>query len=220
METKTKEKIALPRKWEKSGAASRPALQTRRRLKRNRIAAAASELFAKQGFARTTINQIASRAGIATGTVYQHFRSKRHIISSIMISFFDDPPELPPKLRDPRSAIRIYLAQFVRPELSQRCAFRAWQEIVSIDSDLARQHDEIDDRAQVRTTQFFVGLQKLPGARRDLNVERLANLVNGSLWNLLGRAPRMARSELDAYIDTTADLIYCGFFTTGQKTLR
>jgi AcrR family transcriptional regulator len=40
------------------------------------ILAAAVELFAKQGFAATEVQQIADRAGVGKGTVYRHFVNK------------------------------------------------------------------------------------------------------------------------------------------------
>ena len=40
------------------------------------ILAAAVELFARQGFAATEVQQIADRAGVGKGTVYRHFTNK------------------------------------------------------------------------------------------------------------------------------------------------
>jgi len=43
---------------------------------RERIAAAARELFASQGYDRTTVDAIADRAGVGRRTVFRYFRSK------------------------------------------------------------------------------------------------------------------------------------------------
>jgi AcrR family transcriptional regulator len=43
------------------------------------IISAASELFTARGFAATSIDDIASRAGVAKGAVYHHFESKEQI---------------------------------------------------------------------------------------------------------------------------------------------
>ena len=43
------------------------------------ILAAAVELFAKQGFAATEVQQIADRAGVGKGTVYRHFINKEKL---------------------------------------------------------------------------------------------------------------------------------------------
>jgi AcrR family transcriptional regulator len=54
------------------------------RRTRLRILDAAHRLFAKDGYARTTIERIASEAGVATDTVYAVFGSKRAVLSGLM----------------------------------------------------------------------------------------------------------------------------------------
>ncbi|MDQ6714212.1 MAG: TetR/AcrR family transcriptional regulator [Candidatus Dormibacteraeota bacterium] len=54
------------------------------RRTRLRILDAAHRLFSKNGYARTTIERIASEAGVATDTVYAVFRSKRAVLSGLM----------------------------------------------------------------------------------------------------------------------------------------
>jgi len=48
--------------------------------KKDRIIGAALVVFAKKGFAKTTINDIAAAAGIGKGTVYEYFSTKEEII--------------------------------------------------------------------------------------------------------------------------------------------
>jgi TetR/AcrR family transcriptional regulator len=43
---------------------------------RARVLAAASELFAEHGLDEVSVEQIAERAGVSVGTVYQHFKNK------------------------------------------------------------------------------------------------------------------------------------------------
>src|SRR4051794_29818276 len=47
---------------------------------RRRIADAARELFASQGYDRTTVDAIAERAGVARRTFFRYFRSKDDVI--------------------------------------------------------------------------------------------------------------------------------------------
>jgi AcrR family transcriptional regulator len=47
------------------------------------IISAASELFTARGFAATSIDDIASRAGVAKGAVYHHFESKEQIFQRV-----------------------------------------------------------------------------------------------------------------------------------------
>lgn len=47
---------------------------------RERLAAAALELFVEQGFAATTVPQITERAGLTTRTFFRHFSDKREVL--------------------------------------------------------------------------------------------------------------------------------------------
>jgi len=47
---------------------------------RGRLERAAVELFTEQGFAETTVPQIAARAGLTTRTFFRHFADKREVL--------------------------------------------------------------------------------------------------------------------------------------------
>ena len=52
--------------------------------RRKQILDAAIALTAEQGFARTTIKQIARRAGVADGTIYNYFKNKEDILLAVV----------------------------------------------------------------------------------------------------------------------------------------
>jgi AcrR family transcriptional regulator len=54
------------------------------RATRRRIIDGARELFLRQGYAATTLDQIAAQAGVAVQTVYFHFGNKRTVVKEIM----------------------------------------------------------------------------------------------------------------------------------------
>lgn len=51
---------------------------------RTRVLAEAAELFVAQGYAGTTLRQIASAAGIKAGSVYHHFDSKEDLFAAVL----------------------------------------------------------------------------------------------------------------------------------------
>lgn len=57
--------------------------------KRAAIIDAAKTLFAAEGFHATTTDQIARQAGIAVGTIYNHFGNKEEILSAIFLEARD-----------------------------------------------------------------------------------------------------------------------------------
>jgi AcrR family transcriptional regulator len=50
----------------------------------------AAELFARNGFASTTVRQIADAAGVLSGSLYHHFDSKESIIDDLLSSCLDE----------------------------------------------------------------------------------------------------------------------------------
>lgn len=61
-----------------------PHRQRQAQATRERIAAAARMLFARDGYAATTIQAVASQAGVATPTVYATFGSKRSLLLALL----------------------------------------------------------------------------------------------------------------------------------------
>jgi AcrR family transcriptional regulator len=55
-----------------------------RRDTRSVILAAARELFVSQGYAATSMRQVARRTGIAKATIYHHFRDKRSLMDQLV----------------------------------------------------------------------------------------------------------------------------------------
>lgn len=66
----------------------------RTRATRRRIVDAAAELFIGQGYAGTTLEQVAARAGVAVQTVYFHFGNKRTLLKEAVdiAAVGDDEP--------------------------------------------------------------------------------------------------------------------------------
>jgi len=57
---------------------------------RQRILHAAAQCFAASGFSRTTVEQIATGAGVSKGIVYHHFRAKELILEALLERTLDE----------------------------------------------------------------------------------------------------------------------------------
>lgn len=55
--------------------------------RRSEILAAALELFSSKGFNETTMEEVATAAGVAKGTVYLYFQSKEHLLLALKRDF-------------------------------------------------------------------------------------------------------------------------------------
>ena len=58
--------------------------QDRSRKRYEEILDVSANLFVEKGFDRTTTNEIAARAGMAVGSLYQYFRNKETIVAALM----------------------------------------------------------------------------------------------------------------------------------------
>src|SRR5262245_54100686 len=87
--------------------------------RRQRILGAAALCFAKDGFARTRIDDVAASAGVSRALVYNHFGSKEELARQVCDHLLDDwSSAVDRALEDARSA-RDALAAWLRVNLSE-----------------------------------------------------------------------------------------------------
>lgn len=84
------------------------------------ILLSAENIFAKKGFAKATIAEIAKAAGVGEGTVYEYFSNKEDLLFAIPerrfknnLKYFEDAFEFRTPLRKLRRLIRIYFSLFL-----------------------------------------------------------------------------------------------------------
>ncbi len=68
----------------KAAKKTRVPQQARSKEKVNRITSAARDLFSKKGYTKTTMSQIAGKAGVSTGTAYAYFPDKSELLRRIL----------------------------------------------------------------------------------------------------------------------------------------
>lgn len=73
-----------------SEAASRRRVRLDRDERRVLIARACAELISTDGYAQTSVRDVASKAGISTGTLLHHFGSKEALLTATLLQVSDD----------------------------------------------------------------------------------------------------------------------------------
>jgi AcrR family transcriptional regulator len=112
-----------------------------RKSSKERILSVALELFAKKGFHATSISQIAQKAKISKGLMYNYFASKEKLLDEIIQQGFNSLAELEFKAKkdvDPKKQLedfvdavlenlysnfnywQLYLALLVHPEIQKK----------------------------------------------------------------------------------------------------
>jgi AcrR family transcriptional regulator len=193
-----------------------PPRQKRSTEKHARIKGAGLAIFGEKGYERATIEEIAGRAHLAVGGFYQHFRSKRQLLIALMDDLLDALSRVefrPHASADMRGAIRTLLSRAFEHDLRYLGAYRAWQEAILSDPELARKQKSIHAWTIARVTAVFELLRKVHGARTTVDVPALARVMDGFFWSLLASAAKMRKAELNQWIDAATHLIYHALFT-------
>jgi AcrR family transcriptional regulator len=158
------------------------------RATRRRIIDGARELFFRDGYAVTTLDQIAANAGVAVQTVYFHFGNKRTVLKEIMdvLSVGDDEPvpmldrDWIRQVRDEpdgREALKIWLH-------NARAIFTRVAPLMKIVRDAAGADPEMAAQWETNQAQRFVAhrflAEQLAGKnalRPGLSVEEAADII-------------------------------------------
>lgn len=189
--------------------------QRRSREKRARLKNAALALFYARGYERTSIEEIAKRANLATGTFYQHYRSKRQLLVVLMEDLLTVMSQLnlqPDAGGDPRELLRGLLARAFTTDRHYLGAYRAWREAMLSDPRLARDWRDIRQWTTQRVAALLTLLQQWPGARKDIAIAPLAEVVDTLGWSLLDKPVSMSLGQVNARIDAATHLIYRALF--------
>jgi AcrR family transcriptional regulator len=192
-----------------------PPRQKRSADNRQRLKAAALDLFRDKGYARTSIDAIAARAKVPVGGFYLHFRSKRQLLLTLMDDLVTALSEIsfdPVEDAQPREIVRALLTQAFARDLRLVGAFRAWQEAVFSEPDLVRHDAAIRAWTQSRVIALFQRLQQLPGARRHVDVRQLGCVMDHVYWTLLAEALRLAPPQISRRVRAAADVTYHALF--------
>lgn len=87
-------------------------------VKRLRIVHAATELFIKQGYRKTSISEVATQAGVAKGTVYLYYKNK--------------PDLLMHAIAEEKQRIIGRLKPILEPDLAPKDRLKAWLRMVFV----------------------------------------------------------------------------------------
>lgn len=167
--------------------------QERSRRTRAALLTAALDLFAQHGYELTSISEIAARAGVGAGTLYQHFRSKRQLLLVLMNNLLEELEALNLELGatgDPRTILEQALREGLMADRKYGGAYRAWREAVLSDRELGELDLHVEAWTAKRVEMALVSALQLPGARTDVDVEGTAQMLNLLFWRV-AEAPHL-----------------------------
>nr|WP_205885934.1 TetR/AcrR family transcriptional regulator [Pseudomonas sp. B14(2022)] len=175
--------------------------------RRQAISKAAIELFERQGFQNTTIEQIASQAGVSPPTVFKYFGNKQEIILEILhhadqraitdtrsrIHEIDDPVEA---LCHLERLLTGYALEVMHPSL--------WRELLPLilfggSNELPAGYRAMNDALRAEISELLRELQRAGKLRPQLDVELAAFLLNDYSHLQLFRLVNQEHPDIDAH---------------------
>jgi AcrR family transcriptional regulator len=171
---------------------SQTQIEEKRAASINKIYDASLELFAKQGFQSTSISQIAKKAGISKGLIYNYFDSKVDLLKELMANFSNLEENIMANVvdEDPRKFLENLLRVFFL-ELRERSDL--WKMIASL-SLQQEMYEFIHDMALEKLNTYYVLLEQLLGKIGIKNPKGEAKLL-AALFDGIGMHYIVIRGE-------------------------
>jgi len=175
--------------------------------RRQAISKAAVELFERQGFQTTTIEQIASQAGVSAPTVFKYFGNKQEIILEILHEAdrraLKDTRSQIPEIQDPVQAL-CYLERLLTGYALEVMHPSLWRELLPLilfggDNGLPEGYRAMNDALRAEISGLIRELQQAGKLRPDLDVELAAFLLNDYSHLQLYRLVNQEQPDVDAH---------------------
>lgn len=194
--------------------------ERQKEMRRQAIRQAAIELFEKQGYRDTTIEQIARQAGVTAPTVFNYFGSKQAILLEIVQDIDKTALEAAcrdiDKYTDPLDAL-CRLEQVIVDLTLKSFPTSFWREllpmlIVEAGSGLPESYRYSNDLLKQGIASVLEGMKAKGIFREDLNVHVAARLLNEYSYLQLMRLTSQDDYDIEAHRrdvrETTALVLY------------
>ncbi|MCK5712524.1 MAG: TetR/AcrR family transcriptional regulator [Hyphomicrobiaceae bacterium] len=128
-----------------------------KRLKQQRIVEAATKLFLRHGYRKTSVEKIAQRAGMAKGTVYLYFKTKADLLIHAICAERRNHVEQFAPLLSNDMAPRERFRQWLLLELMSSAAMPLMSRLISGDQEIRQVIDEMSPQLWEQTQQARLG---------------------------------------------------------------
>lgn len=166
--------------------------------KRARILQAATELFINLGYRKTSVEDIATRAGVAKGTVYLSFRSKAEILKAAISAeeegYLERTRPILTDTMDDRERLRLWVVNLVMMGSSMPLTFRMLRGDTEIITALDELPDVVLRRQHELTLDFTKDLVEAATAPRrwtEAALHECATVIGGltHYWGTVSHSP-------------------------------
>lgn len=173
---------------------------------RRRLIEASRALFAQEGYAKVSLNDVLAEVGQTKGAIYYHFRDKRHLFQAV-VEVVEAEVVAHARIaydacEDPRTALvawtRTFLAELRRPDVLR---------IMCIDAGAVLTWDEcaaLDEAMLLSDLREFVSRTR-PGETLDpLELDAASRIVIGAIYQVAGW---IVRGDQERHTETVENLV-------------
>ena len=180
---------------------------------RAQIVEAAAALLAQNGYAATSLEQVAAHAGLTRGAIYYHFASKEALYWEVIgPALKRSQVRLRERVEqdlDPVQGMQEFLRNTLRTSQNPRYRYLYYQEILPLDEEMRRAARD-DEREFERLIAELIRRgqergQFMPGDPKIIALIIVSGISRSARWYHPG-----GRVGLDAFIDTFARLMLEG----------
>lgn len=207
----------------------RPSISDRRAASRDRrhqrILAAAEQLFAAQGFAKTTMDEIAGTAGVSKGLLYQHYESKEALLLAVWLRLVEAWNAASGSAGLVNGSVAESIGESLRLSFEHVCATPSLRRILAQDPGRLTPHgvDGIAGFARhyrARLEKVLAGGVRSGQLRADLDIPHTAELIwllHHALTRELCVGPQAdERGDTDAFVRSAVAFIVAGLREPGS----
>jgi len=157
--------------------------EERRKQTRNKIIQAARRLFDQQGFDKTSVDQIVTRADVAKGTFYQYYTTKIEVLSDVVRNEGAEKFKAALEAMENGEDALTVLERFIKAQCEW---FEAHEKVASaiIHASLQSLGNEIteeDRHSRVFMARLMTIAQKQGTIRADLDPKEISKIIGGAL---------------------------------------
>lgn len=187
------------------------------------ILQAAAQVFTRRGYAGTTTNHIAERAGVSIGSLYEYFPSKDALLVALLEAHLHEGEEVLARAegeivaesKDLAVTVRHLVRAMVELHARDRDLHRLLFEEAPLPRGLRRTLVEIEDRITERVALLLAGYPEVEARDSVLAATVVVQTVEALTHKLVVHGPR--DRDLEVYVEEIVQLVI-RYLTSGKQT--
>ena len=197
----------------------------KRQARELQILDAATRCFARDGFHRTSMEDIVRESGLSPGAIYCYFRGKHEIVEAIslqrnardsdLLANLASSHDIPEAFHMLARAL-IVMLQDPKEKVRRRVSIQFWAESL-LDQRIRKVADR-GMRQRDRLTAALRGAQKAGQLSKSLDVDSLSRVMTALLQGLFLQQAWEPGMDIEAYVTTATSLI-SAVLTAGRTRL-